>query len=103
MYRNCRERTMPVRRRRTTAVIGLALVLSLPAGVAAAASPQSSPRTPVPAVRSGPAAPDAGAPGLGGLPSAVVGTVCAQWDRLAAAVPVPVEPPQVCKLVNGWD
>ncbi|WP_030546623.1 hypothetical protein [Streptomyces albus] len=87
-------------------MFGLALVLSLPAGVAAAATPQSaqdSPRSGAPAAGSGQAAHAAGAPGLGGLPAVVVDTVCAQWDRIAAAVPVPSEPPAVCKLVNGWD
>ncbi|MBQ0987098.1 hypothetical protein KBZ10_21790 [Streptomyces sp. F63] len=88
-------------------MFGLALVLSLPAGVAAAASPQSyspgSAQTSAAAARNNPAAHGTGAPGLGGLPSVVVDTVCAQWERIAAAVPVPSEPPEVCKLVNGWD
>ncbi|MCT4353366.1 hypothetical protein M5362_09525 [Streptomyces sp. Je 1-79] len=36
-------------------------------------------------------------------PREALAALCAEWEAFSAGLPFPVEPPPVCKLVNGWD
>lgn len=99
---------------RAAAALALTLgALTLTSGTAAA-GPAAEP-TGIATARSAPQATDSygtdsygpgsfgpGA-GLPHTPNEAVAALCAEWEAFAASLPFTVEPPPVCKLVNGWD
>ncbi|MFI5806015.1 hypothetical protein [Streptomyces sp. NPDC051561] len=84
----------PAGRRSAAVVLALALGLTVASAGSAAATPSAS--AAVSASAQGHAA-------TAGVPNQVIERLCAGWEAVAEALPVPAAPAKLCKLVNGWD